>query len=130
MNVFSNTKKFKKLIIVLVFLILFNFCFPQTVKAGDIVNNIVLGTARLFFSIFDGVLRIANRIFIGTADTTSSADLTEANTDENIYLTPENIIKGKFLLMDPNIFKDPSSGTYLDANGILRTINTKWKERA
>ena len=110
MNVFTNTKKFKKLIIVLVFLLLFNFCYPNTVKAGEIKDNILVGAGELFYGIFDGILKIANRVFVGSEVKTTD------DVEEEIVLTPENIIKGKFLLMDANIFRDISSdsSTYLD----------------
>lgn len=114
MKFFTNKNITKKLIIVLVFLTLFNFCYPKTVKAGDTVDYIIVGAGNLFFGIFDGILKIANRMFVGDEKTTS-ADL--GNNTERIKLTPESIIKGKFLLMDANIFKDVSkanSGDYYD----------------
>lgn len=111
MKFFTNKNITKKLIIVLVFLTLFNFCYPKTVKAGDTVDYIIVGAGNLFFGIFDGILKIANRIFVGD-ETTTSKDL--GDKSESIKLTPESIIKGKFLLMDANIFKDVSSASSSD----------------
>ena len=106
MKFFTNKNITKKLIIVLAFLTLFNFCYPKTVKAGDTVDYIIVGAGNLFFGIFDGILKIANRMFVGD-ETTTSEKL--GNNSEQIKLTPESIIKGKFLLMDANIFKDVST---------------------
>ena len=111
MKFFTNKNITKKLIIVLAFLTLFNFCYPKTVKAGDTVDYIIVGAGNLFFGIFDGILKIANRMFVGD-ETTTSEKL--GNNSEQIKLTPESIIKGKFLLMDANIFKDVSTANSSD----------------
>lgn len=49
MDVFTNTKTTKKILIVLVVLILFNFCCPKVVRAGDTLDWIVIGVGNLFF---------------------------------------------------------------------------------
>ena len=109
MKFFTNKNITKKLIIVLAFLTLFNFCYPKTVRAEitiqDIKNTLLTGTAELFFSIFDGIMEKFNNVFMGY--------------DENgvIYLSPENIIKGKFILMEANIFKTVDSSNYYDTDG-------------
>ena len=109
MKFFTNKNITKKLIIVLAFLTLFNFCYPKTVRAEitiqDIKNTLLTGTAELFFSIFDGIMEKFNNVFMGY--------------DENgvIYLSPENIIKGKFILMEANIFKTVDKSNYYDTDG-------------
>lgn len=41
-----------------------------------------------------------------------SADNHYGESGEHIYMTPENIIKGKFMIMDPNIFKQNTATNY------------------
>ena len=104
MDVFTNTNKFKKIVIVLVFLILFNFCCPSIIKAGDLKNATYITIASLFFWVADLPQKLLEELFLD-------------NNDENkIEVTAENIIKGKFLLMNPNIFEDVSTNAkgYLD----------------
>ena len=58
MDVFTNTKKMKKLIIVLVCILLFNFCCPNIVRAGefgtDLLANIQVGDLVLYG--YDGII--------------------------------------------------------------------------
>ena len=109
MKFFTNKNITKKLIIVLVFLTVFNFCYPRTVKAAlttqEISNTVLTAAAKLFYSIFDGIISTANKIFIGQ-DT--------SQTENTIYLSPENIIKNQFLLTDANIFKNITKDNYID----------------
>lgn len=109
MKFFTNKNITKKLIIVLAFLTLFNFCYPKTVRAEitiqDIKNTLLTGTAELFFSIFDGVMQKLNNVFMGYS------------SNGVLYLSPENIIKGKFILMEPNIFKGVDKTKYFDTDG-------------
>lgn len=93
MDVFTNTKKFKKIFIILIFLILFNFACPKNVRAASIVNSGLIIVEQLFFGIFDGIQGIIDKYFIDES-------LRDSNTT-----SAENVIKGKFLLMEPNIFK-------------------------
>lgn len=109
MKFFTNKNITKKLIIVLAFLTLFNFCCPKTVKAAwtlqEITNTVLTATAKLFYSIFDGLISTTNKIFIGKDP---------SETENKIFLSPENIIKNKFLLTDANIFKNINREQYYD----------------
>lgn len=63
MDVFKNTKKFKKIIMVLLIMILFNFCCPKIVRAGDTVDYIFIGIETIFFGLFDGIQTIVDELF-------------------------------------------------------------------
>lgn len=107
MKFFTNKNITKKLIIMSVFLILFTFAYPKDVKAistEEITNTILTGTAKLFFSIFDGAMETLNSIFMGY------------DSGGIIYLSPENIIKGKFILTEANIFKNTNINDYYDTS--------------
>lgn len=115
MDVFTNTNKFKKIVIVLVFLILFNFCCPKRVNASiaGILDSILVGVAEVFFAVVDGVQNLLNALFIdeeifdkGEVLYSTAKDRIDAlGGVSNISVSAENIIKGKFLLMSPNIFR-------------------------
>ena len=112
MNIQKNAKKF---ILVLVLLILFNFCYPKKVNAALGWDDIVAAPAAIFYALEKGLLITANNWF--TKDeyhsTTTISDVEGENANGGdtrtetikVYLTPETIIKGKFLLLDANIFK-------------------------
>ena len=101
MSMYTNTKKTKKFILVLVLLMLFHFCYPKQVKAFDFGGNI----SEFFFLVEKGVISFLNNIF---CDEQHKFKLTDTKK-QDIYFTAENIIKGKFILFDANIFKDISS---------------------
>lgn len=108
MNVFKNEKIQKKLIITLIILILFCFCFPRNVNAGIFPSKADI-QQWLVSVVYDGeyaILAILNNLF---CDESKEMDLDSTSVLSTVYLTPETIIKGKFLLMDANIFKDFSS---------------------
>lgn len=66
MNIFTNSGKTKKFILILVVLLLFNFCFPKTVKAGwidDLLDHIAALPARIVWWIEEGILILLNDIF-------------------------------------------------------------------
>ena len=98
MNMYTNTKKTKKFILILVLLMLFNFVYPKQVKAIDFVGNI----SDFFFLLERGVITFLNNIF---CDKEHNLDMDAGK----VYLTPENIIKGKFILFSADIFSDISS---------------------
>lgn len=105
MNTFTNSKKTKKFILVLVLLILFNFCCPKPVKAFDIWG----GIASIFFLLEEGIISLLNDIFC-------DQEHLYGGTGTEVFLTPENIIKGKFILFNADIFSkiDISSDEYFD----------------
>lgn len=104
-----NIKKhFKKFILVFVVLILFNFCCPKRVHALELVEDLLALPARILFWMEKGVLTVMNDIFAN--DDHKAREDTEVEEYDaislRIYLTPETIIKGKFILLDANIFKN------------------------
>ena len=111
MNVLKNTNKTKKFILVIVFLILFNFCCPVKSNANDIIQRIEYSAVELVYLIENGVLTLLNNIFCDKSK----------QTEGTIYISPENIIKGKFVLMDSNIFKkvEKCDGDYYDTGAIV-----------
>ena len=112
MNMYTNTKKSKKFILVLVLLILVNFTCPNRVNA-DIGQDIIMAPAKIAWYLVAGVLQVANNFFV-----TDKVDLfTDDGDSGTIGLTPENIIKGKFLIFDANIFNSVNSESdkYLDS---------------
>lgn len=106
MNVLKNTKKTKKFILVIVAIILFSFAMPKQVKAFDFEGNI----SNFFFACEKGVLNFLNDIF---CDSEHEFDW-DYSKNGQINFTAENIIKGKFLLFDANIFKEVGDGDYYD----------------
>lgn len=126
MNVFKNEKIQKKLIITLVILILFCFCFPKNVNAGILFPSKADIQLWLTSVVYDGeyaILAILNNLF---CDTTREMSLdADSSSKHTVYLTPETIIKGNFLLMDANIFKDFSS---LNSSSTSYNTSTNGKE--
>lgn len=111
MNVFKDTNKKKKFILIIVFLLLFNFCFARPVHG---INNddIVAAPCKILYIIESSILKLLNNIFCDQ----------ERQSDGTIYVSPETIIKGKFSLLDPNIFKVISPADkdkYYDAGAIV-----------
>ena len=105
-------KHFKKLIIVLVVLMLFNFCCPQSVKARGFLGIDIPGAfSDLIFWVEKGIIRILNDIFSDEAHKFYFYNGGKHAKDVKVvvYLDPETIIKGKFLIFNANIFEDPDS---------------------
>lgn len=117
MSVIKNTKIYKKVIIAIVFLILFNVCYPIQSNANDIIERMKVGIGELFFGIEDGLMQVLNQIFV---------DKDYLNVSPGLYLSPETIIKGKFALMNANIFEEiKNDGSYYDVyNGNNNSIVT------
>ena len=112
MNMYTNTKKSKKFILIIVLIVLINFVCPKRVNASDLLQQIIIAPAKIAWFLVAGVLQVANNMFV---EDTNKIDLFSDNGNSGtISLTPENIIKGKFLIFDANIFKDATSG-YLDS---------------
>ena len=61
MDVFKNTKKSKKFILIILAIMLFSFAIPKQVMAGewDLRDNI----SEFLFWIERGIIRVANNIF-------------------------------------------------------------------
>ena len=117
MSVIKNTKIYKKVIIAIVFLVLFNVCYPIQSNANDIIERMKVGIGELFFGIEDGLMQVLNQIFV---------DKDYLNVSPGLYLSPETIIKGKFALMNANIFEEiKNDGSYYDVyNGNNNSIVT------
>lgn len=100
MNVFKNTKTMKKFILVIIFLILFNVCYPKQVHAVLEWEDVVAAPCKIIFMIESGILEFLDNIFCDK----------EHQQQDTQYVSPESIIKGKFVLMDPNIFQEVKDG--------------------
>ena len=110
MNIYTN-KKTKKFIIVLVMLTLFSFCYPKNVNA-NFWDDLSGGCARVVWDLESGILKFLNNIFTNDNNKYHEFEETvngETHTGIHYVLTPENIIKGRFILFDANIFIDLSN---------------------
>lgn len=109
MNIFTNSKKQKKFILVLVLLIMCNFFYPKQVKAFDFLGNI----SSFFFFAERGIIGLLNNIFCDDNNQfvyDVGGEVNGVSTVKvKIRLTPENIIKGRFVLFNANIFEDVTS---------------------
>ena len=95
-----------KLIVVALAMVLFSVLFPRNVKAIGIPESweIQNGALEIVYRMEHGLLQFLNNLFVDEGK--------EAKKDgDTIYLSPETIIKGKFVLMDADVFKDYSSAT-------------------
>lgn len=117
MSIIKNKKIYKRIIIAIIFLILFNVCYPIKCNANDIVERMKVGIGELFFGIEDGLMQVLNQIFV---------DKDYLSVSPGLYLSPETIIKGKFALMNANIFEEiKNDGSYYDVyNGNNNSIVT------
>lgn len=106
MNVLKNTKKTKKFILVIVAIMLFSFAMPKQVKAWGLDIDVKGSLSDLFFWVERGVIKLINNMFCDERHKYEYDSDTVENTA--IYISPETIIKGKFALLDPNIFKEIS----------------------
>lgn len=115
MKILKHTNQSKKLILVIVCIMLFSFCCPKQVHANDIIERVEYAVVDLLYMVEKGILTLANNIFCD-----DSHDYKKGNEDtEIISLSPDSIIKGKFLLMDANIFKNiTDTSEYLDGGNI------------
>lgn len=160
----SILKNKKKFILVLVLLILFNFCYPRyivradeesdtqsqesiaktigdiseeagnynytTENAGDRGGWLDLSTnfASLLFFMERGVIGLVNDIFSDEEHKFSYTvtDLGDYNEIEiDVFISPESIIKGKYLLFNADIFDNVSNSTqdYFDDASDKDTIS-------
>lgn len=108
MNVFKNTKMQKKFIFLIILLMIFSFCYPKQVHAGNLKSEIAIAPCKLIYQMEWGILKFMNNIFCDQ----------DHHADKGIYLSPESIIKGKFVLLEPNIFKKIEGGDYYYDNNI------------
>lgn len=167
MNFFTKTKTMKTIAIILTFLTIFNFIYPTSVvhaaSLGDMLLNavqnafnwitdhllkpmlegvmgflvklVIDGVVSLLDSLVDGVAVIINNLFVEPGE-----KAVVGNNSIKIKLTPENIILGKFALLNGNIFhkfttaeagayfdiSDSADDNMLDAKDKLRTNVAKW----
>ena len=105
-----NIKKhFKKFILVLVLLMIVDFCIPKNVHAWIEGEDIIAAPAKIFLMAEEGILKFLNNIFVKEElRVTIDGDSEEDSFTLTPYVTPETIIKGKFILFDANIFKNLS----------------------
>ncbi len=103
MKVFNHTKQSKKLILVIVCIMLFSFCCPTKVHAG-LTDDLAAAPCHMIYMMERGILDFLNWIFCDD----------EHQDDGTVYVSPETIIKGKFLLLNPNIFDTGAGGDYYD----------------
>lgn len=90
----------KKFILMITILISFTTVFPKQVNAG-----VLASVANMLYSLPKGILKLSNQIMCDD-DHECNLEISEDGNDEIIsYVSPESIIKGKFILLDPNIFK-------------------------
>ena len=111
MSVFNNVRKLKRVFIIIISVFVLTISYPNRVQAdGYIAGSALTGVGNIFYSIEDGIMRFLNDIFVD--------DDLKVDKTNTIYLSPETIIKGKFALMDANIFKKISTnGEYYDISG-------------
>lgn len=120
MNVLKNTNIYKKIFLFMLIIIMVNVFYPLSSNASELGGKMMVGVGNLFYGIEDGILKIINSIFV-------DKDLLgeEGISDDTIYLSPETIIKGKFALMNANIFEEvKNDGTYYDISGDASSIIT------
>lgn len=161
MSMFTNTKKAKKFILVLIFLILFNFVMPGAIKAdtmlaGDSIEadkddsygyttsnrqkeggffDIATNLSKLLFFAERSIIMIVNNMFCDDAHQGEYTEWSDGSVDVTVHLTPESIIKGKFILFDPDIFQDVENidstdeEKYFDDGAGKSIVNGKTKLR-
>ena len=115
MDAFINTKKSKKIFIILILIMLFNFSCPKVVKADvDADERIFIAIESLFFWLFDGVQKAVDKIFL------------DDKHEGTVSVSAESIIKGKYILMSPNIFEKITSNSkdYYDYDDVVSERNT------
>ena len=117
-NVLRDKKK--RLIILTLIILLIEFCTPKSIQA-DWIEDAKLamkqGLAEAIYWCEYGILKLMNNIF-SDDDKEISGGIDQSGV---MYLSPETVIKGKYLLMDANIFKDFSTATsndYYDADSV------------
>ena len=96
----------KKFILMITILLLFTIVFPKQVNAGAAAN-----LANILYALPKGILKLANEWMCDDQHKVN-LEISEDGTGEIIsYVSPESIIKGKFILLDPNIFKKAVAST-------------------
>lgn len=96
----------KKFILMITILLLFTIVFPKQVNAGAAAN-----LANILYALPKGILKLANEWMCDDQHKVN-LEISEDGTGEIIsYVSPESIIKGKFILLDPNIFKQAVAST-------------------
>ena len=115
MSMYTNTKKSKKFILILVLLMLFNFMYPKQVKAFDFAGNI----SSFFFLLERGAIKLVNDLFCDNTEE-HKYKFDPKNSVIQVNMNAESIIKGKFVLLDANIFKE------VEANSDYYDIGHDW----
>ena len=63
MNMYTNTKKSKKFILVLVLMMIFSFCCPKSANA-DVGTDIIVAPAKIFWFLEAGLSEILFSLFV------------------------------------------------------------------
>ena len=118
MKKLSSTRNRRKLIIVFLFVLVFNTIFPKESKAISFDPMFYFG--QLIYGAETGILKAINNIFCDDEHDMLETDISP------VYLSPETIIKGKFAIFDANIFKDiDESKEYYDVGSDNSIITGK-----
>lgn len=136
MKVFNNTNRFKKLILIVVFMILFSFCCPIKSNAANGWKDVSGNISDFIFWLERGILRTLNNIFCDERHVYEYEKTDDAEGNKlTIYISPETIIKGKFAILNANIFdnitdpktdsSDPAKDEYYDTASSGETISDK-----
>ena len=94
MNSLTKSRKTKKFILILVFLILTIFCYPKSVKAA-LAEDIIAAPAKMFWAVERGLLTFINNTFSDNRHQFFARTYYDGEYEVSrvsIYLTPENII--------------------------------------
>ena len=129
------SKKTKKFILILIIITCFSFCYPKNVNAWFEMEDVVAAPAKIFWLIERGIFTFLNNIFTNPENAAyleRQEDNGYGTSSLHVELTPENIIKGKFILFDADIFKEiTDNGDYKDyveggavANGKIKLRET------
>ena len=146
----KNKKSFKVIILILLFLTLFNFIFPKYIMAdqilaGDSIGDddsiydsyevinkddpwikidILRAISQFIFFAERSIMGLVNDIFCDNENKFQFTINDEEKYEVSLKLSPESIIKGKFMLFNADIFKNPNKDTnkYYDTGAGKTTI--------
>lgn len=106
----------KKFIIILVIVLLLSFLCPKSVHAWPNWNSMAGSALNGIYAIPRGLLKLMH---VAMCDDTHKYNYDSSNmANTKVYISPETIIKGKFVLLEADIFKkiDTSSTEFRGAD--------------